>query len=87
VPVRITLAPPVYPAAARKQGIGGNVMLLVDVDVHGNVAKAIVEKSQPEGVFDAAALEAVGKWKFTPAMKNGKAIAGRIRVPIDFYVQ
>lgn len=84
VPVRIALMPPAYPVAAREQHIGGKVMLLVDVDAHGNVAKAIVEKAQPEGVFDAAALEAVGKWKFTPAMKDGKAVAGRIRVPIDF---
>lgn len=87
VPVRIALVPPAYPVAAREQHIGGKVMLLVDVDIHGNVAKAVVEKSRPEGVFDAAALEAVGKWKFTPAMKDGKAVAGRIRVPIDFEPQ
>ena len=50
----------------------------------GSVAKALVDRSEPAGVFDETALAAVKKWKFTPAMKDGKPVASRVRVPIDF---
>ncbi|MEO5566403.1 MAG: TonB family protein [Luteimonas sp.] len=81
---RAALIPPAYPVAARKGGISGKVMLLVDIDEHGNFAKAVVEKSTPPGIFDSAALEAAAKWKFEPAVKDGKPVASRIRIPVEF---
>ena len=76
--------PPQYPKAALDQRIGGMVSLVVDVAADGSVAGARVERSQPAGVFDAAALQAVKAWKFTPLVKDGRAVPGRIRVPIRF---
>jgi hypothetical protein len=29
-------------------------------------------------------LEAVKKWKFTPAMEQGKAVPGKVQIPITF---
>jgi TonB family protein len=78
------LNPPRYPVDAAKQGITGSVVMIVDVAADGSVSNAIIEKSQPQGVFDAVSLEAVQKWKFEPAMKDGKPAAGRVRVPITF---
>jgi TonB family protein len=54
------------------------------VAADGSVSNVIVERAEPAGVFDASALVAVRKWKFTPAMKNGKAVASRVRVPVEF---
>jgi TonB family protein len=80
----VALPAPTYPRAALEQGISGKVILIVDVAADGSVAAARVERADPAGVFDASALETVKKWRFTPAMKDGKPIASRIRVPIDW---
>jgi TonB family protein len=78
------LAPPKYPAAAVANKVSGKVVLLVDVAADGRVTDAHVEKSEPAGVFDQAALDAARDWKIKPAMKDGKPVAGRVRVPVDF---
>ncbi|MDI1251774.1 TonB family protein [Thermomonas sp.] len=84
-PVRgVSLPVPTYPKEALDRSQGGKVILLVDVAADGSVSNAVVDHSEPAGAFDAVALKAVKKWKFTPAMKDGKAIASRIRVPVEF---
>lgn len=80
----VALPAPAYPEAALEQGISGKVILIVDVAVDGSVAAAKVERADPAGVFDATALEKVRKWRFTPAMKDGKPVASQIRVPIEW---
>lgn len=79
--------PPRYPVAAAQQGVSGKVLLVVDVAADGSVRGVEIEKSEPAGVFDAATLEAVKQWKFEPAFENGKPVAGRVRVPVDFTVE
>ncbi len=81
------LPAPRYPVAAAQQGIGGKVLLVVDVAADGSVRGVEIEKSEPAGVFDAATLEAVKQWKFEPASENGKPVAGRVRIPVDFEVE
>ncbi|MEJ7746875.1 MAG: TonB family protein [Luteimonas sp.] len=75
---------PVYPSIAAKQGIGGMVILVVDVAADGQVTDATVEKSEPAGRFDAAALAAVKKWRFNPPRIKGKTTVSRVRVPVQF---
>ncbi|SEL70939.1 TonB family C-terminal domain-containing protein [Pseudoxanthomonas sp. GM95] len=76
--------PPLYPVDAAQNGVTGHVVLLVDVAADGHVVDATVSQAEPAGVFEAAALQAVRNWMFNPAMKDGKHVAGRVRVPIDF---
>ncbi|RXR01462.1 TonB family protein [Pseudoxanthomonas composti] len=78
------LKPPAYPEEAARARIEGRVVVLVDVTPDGHVAAATIETSQPAGVFDAAVLKAVRGWTFDPAMQNGTAVVGRVRVPVDF---
>ena len=59
--------------------------VLVDIDERGHVG-ARIEHSDPEGVFDAASLQAVVQWRFEPATRNGVAIREQVRVPITFSV-
>ena len=80
----VALPAPGYPEAALERGTSGKVMLIVDVAIDGSVAAAKVERADPAGVFDASALETVKKWRFTPAMKDGKPVASRVRVPIEW---
>lgn len=78
---------PAYPAEAARQGISGKVLLIVDVAADGSVRDVEIEKAEPAGVFDAAALDAARQWKFQPAIENGKPVAGRVRVPVTFEVE
>ncbi|HET6395944.1 MAG TPA: TonB family protein [Pseudoxanthomonas sp.] len=76
--------PPAYPAEAARERIGGKVMLLVSVAADGSVADVQVEEATPAGVFEAVAIEAARKWKFRPEMKDGRPVAGQVRVPVSF---
>ena len=78
--------PPLYPKLAVDQKLSGKVVLLVDVAADGKVTGIVVESSRPAGVFDAAAIEAAWQWKFKPRLEDGKAVAGRVRVPVDFSI-
>ena len=65
--------------------VEGVVRVAYDVTVDGTVENARVVESNPPGVFDAAALDAVRKWRFHPAVRNGKAVATQNMVsPVKF---
>lgn len=68
-------AAPIYPPQAQAQGLEGEVTVQYDVTNQGVVINAVVVASSSGQVFDAAALQAVTSWKFTPARRGGVAIA------------
>jgi protein TonB len=74
--------PPEYPPEARKQGLTGAVMLKVIIDMNGNVIK--VEVLRGEEPFASAAVQAVKKWKYTPAYHNNKPITVYRIIKIPF---
>ena len=53
------------------------------VDDHGTVKDAKVEKASDEAFADPA-LDAVKKWRFKPAERDGNAVAVRVTIPIRF---
>lgn len=75
---------PRYPFAAAQKGIEGRVMLRFVVDSTGKAREAAIVESEPEGIFDESALSVVKKYKFKPAMKDGKAVDCIVKVPIKF---
>lgn len=75
---------PVYPAAAARTNQEGWVELEFIVDTSGTVKNISIVNSQPERLFDAAAVKALRQWKFTPAEKGGAAIEAQVRQRIDF---
>ncbi|MBA2237376.1 MAG: energy transducer TonB [Lysobacter sp.] len=75
---------PAYPAGALADRISGKVVLVVDVDAKGKPVHVQVERSEPPGVFDQASTEAAMKWRFEPAVENGRPVASRLRVPVEF---
>jgi TonB family protein len=78
------LPAPAYPKDALAQHINGKVVLLIDIDAQGNPTNVVVDRSEPPGVFDQVSVDAARKWKFQPAIKDGRPVAGRISVPVQF---
>ncbi len=73
----------VYPQDKLAQAIDTNVEVLVTVERNGTVGDAQIAVSGGEA-FDAAALAAVRRWRFSPATRSGAPIRARIRVPFHF---
>ena len=64
---------PVYPARLKSEGVGGLVTVAYDVSDEGKVENLRVIRSEPPGLFDAAASQAVASWQFKPQIRNGIA--------------
>ena len=79
-----TNAEPKYPASMLRAGVGGTVVVLAEVDANGNPVEVRVVERSGERELDRAALTAVRQWRFEPAMRNGKAVATSVKVPVDF---
>ena len=62
---------PVYPDAAKASGADGYVDVAFTVTPDGTVADAHVTGAEPKGVFDAAALAAVRRWRYPEDPERG----------------
>ncbi|MBN1622626.1 MAG: energy transducer TonB [Endomicrobiales bacterium] len=77
---------PEYPEQARQSGIEVSVIVEIDLDERGFVVDTRIIKSAGFG-FDEAALKAVKHSKFSPALKRGKPIPVRFKLPIRFELE
>lgn len=75
---------PVYPAMSRRMGEEGRVMLRVFVDASGRPGQIEVSSSSGSARLDAAAQEAVWRWRFVAARRGDDSIGGWVLVPIVF---
>jgi periplasmic protein TonB len=74
---------PEYSEEARKAKYQGVVVLWVVVGPDGRVHDMRVQRSLGLGL-DEKALEAVRRWKFDPARKDGQPVAVQINVEVNF---
>lgn len=65
---------PKYPKAAAVNGYEGFVRMSFVVDEQGNVIDPVVEDATGHRKFEQAALRAIKKWKYSPAMQDGKPV-------------
>jgi len=84
VPLYKVNPPPRYPAAARRRGQQGTVVLSVHVDEQGRVSNLWLFESSGHSSLDTAALQAVKDWLFEPGMQDGKKVAMWVTVPVRF---
>jgi TonB family protein len=76
---------PEYTDSARHDKIQGTSILAVDVDSEGHPHGMSVLKSlRPD--LDEKAKEAVSKWRFLPATKDGKPVPFTLSVELDFHL-
>ena len=80
----VTRVQPTYPPEAFRAGEEGTVLVRVDVDASGNPTNVDVARRSGSRELDRAALDAVRKWRFDPAIKDGKPVAASAEVPVEF---
>jgi protein TonB len=82
-PKPIVRVPAIYPAAARRDGISGSVLLQAVVNAAGQpTAVNVVRGIRAD--LDQAAKEALAKWRFQPGTSDGKPVESRVNVEISF---
>lgn len=77
-------APPKYPVAALRAGVEGMVLVRAEIGTDGAPTAVGIVRRSGNRDLDRAALSAVRNWRFQPALRNGKAVASVIQVPVDF---
>ena len=81
-PERIRYVPPIYPAIAHAAGIEGTVILEAVIGTDGAVRE--VRALRPAPFLEAAAVEAVQQWLFTPTRLNGEPVPVVVTVTVTF---
>jgi TonB family protein len=85
-PVVLKETKPQYPEAIRAQGITGSIILQTVVLADGTVGDTRVTRSL-DSRLDAEAIRALNEWRFSPAMKDGRAVPARVSVEMTFSVK
>lgn len=86
-PVVVNKVTPVYPGAAKEEGVQGVVNVEATVDTEGKVVDAKVSQGA-DPRLDQAALDAVRQWTFKPARdRKGKAVKVVFTVTLKFALQ
>ena len=62
----------------------GTVLVRVDVGPDGVPTSVGISRSSRSRDLDRAAIEAVQRWRFRPAMADGRPTVGSVVVPIEF---
>lgn len=75
---------PVYPPASRRLDEHGAVRLKVLVDETGRPREVQVAKSSGFDRLDQAAVAAVRRWQFSPAMQESRAVTAWTQVNVVF---
>ena len=65
---------PKYPRKALSRGIEGSVTVEFTVTEKGSVEDPVVVESDPPGIFDSAAIDAVSLYKYRPKIVEGKPV-------------
>lgn len=80
-------ASPRYPKRARERGQSGWVDVYFTVTMNGETANISVANSEPNSIFDRAAMKAVEQWEFRPVEYRGQTIAQRAAARLVFVLE
>jgi periplasmic protein TonB len=81
-PTRIVYVRPEYPRSARAAKVQGAVLLEAEINSDGLVCSARVLRSIP--LLDQSAIDAVLRWRFTPAKVNDVAVPVIMPLTVNF---
>ncbi|OOG55561.1 energy transducer TonB [Rhodanobacter sp. C03] len=75
---------PTYPSPALRAHQSGWVVVSYSIAADGHTDDIHVVDAQPKRVFDNAAMDAVRRYRFKPAMKDGVAVSTTQQLKIEF---
>jgi len=78
----ISSARAVYPPTAKVANVQGTVVVLAKIDRNGNVVEVRAESGPM--LLRQAALDAVRRWKYSPALADGQPVSTQLSVAVDF---
>lgn len=73
-----------YPWVEYQQRLGGMVRFTLFINAQGGLDRIDMIEATPPGHFEEAALEAVSKLQFTPALKNGRPVKSQKTIDVVF---
>ena len=83
-PLPLAKEKPPYPPLARRRGYHGRLLIKLLVSPLGKVDRVVLVKSSGYSILDRVAVKTLKKWRFRPAMKNGRPISFWVEVPVVF---
>jgi len=78
----ISSVPPEFPLAARTQHISGDVVVDALIDATGKVASMKIVSGS--ALLRQAAMDALSKWRYQPALSNGQPVQTQLQLTIQF---
>jgi|GEM_PF-6873603 len=73
-----------YPRPALRNGVTGTVVIHARVDAEGNVAEAVMSRSDAHRTLEEEALRAVQSYRFTAARWKGMPVESWVEIPLRF---
>ena len=71
--------------AAQRLGVGGTVVLETMILVDGSVGEIrIIQDPGAKAGLGKAAVAAVRKWRYEPAIRDGEPVAAPLRIQVSF---
>jgi protein TonB len=77
-------SPPIYPRQSIERDEEGVVLVRAFVDPSGAPQRVLIFKGSGFPLLDEAALKAVQGWRFEPMVRDGRATASWVQVPVRF---
>ncbi len=86
--VALRVVQPIYPFKAMLKEIEGHVVVEFTVKEDGTVLNPFIVESEPEEIFDSAALKAIAQFRFQPREVGGDVlVADGVRMRFAFQLQ
>ncbi len=82
-PAVIARCAPQYTSQAKRAGIEGTVVLIIQIQTDGRAHNIKVLRRLGSGL-DENAVEAVKQWRFSSGMKNGKPVVAPATIQVNF---
>ncbi|MBN2333451.1 MAG: energy transducer TonB [Deltaproteobacteria bacterium] len=83
-PLPLATPAPLYPVAARRRGIEGEVQVRFLVDSQGFVKDVRIVSAEPSGYFEKAVASTLSRWRFQPGVVSGSSVNSEVETTIVF---
>ena len=78
--------PPIYPADAERQGVGGTVLMEGVIGKEGRLVGLSTLNSMVDERLAAAASDAVLQWRYDPTLLNGRPVEAIVTISVAFEI-